>query len=113
MIIQAGYGNQIVCTFVAGSKTLAIAGLYNTDFDLSSIKSIYNTTRSAYMYGGGSTASATFATVYTTGVPVSTITLSAVPASSADGDTLIVLLNVPDSVALYQSMSFLAETYTP
>ena len=67
---------------------------------------IWNSTRSAFMWGGGTSATTGVTmsggvTTYTAGLPVQTLTLSAIPANSANGDTLVIMLEVPDTIALY------------
>lgn len=107
MKILIGTGNAVTCTFSASAKTLAFAGAYNFDITPQSLQ-VYNTTRSAFMYGGDTSATTGVTitggvTTYTAGLPIQTFTLSAVPGSSADGDTLVIFCECPDSIAIYNA----------
>lgn len=104
MRIKIGTGNDITVTFAAAAKTLAFAGAYNFDIEPENLI-VWNTTRSAFMIGNTSTVTGTVATTWSGGLPIQTVTLSAVPASSADGDTLVILVECPDSVALYNAVN--------
>ncbi len=111
--VRLGYGNALAAAFDASAKTLTITGLYNCDLTIGNFRSIYNTTRTAYMLGGNETPPTTgtptgvVTTSYSTGVPIITLTLNSVPASSANGDTLIILLDMPDNIALYNATTFI------
>ena len=111
--IKLGYGNALAAAFDASAKTVTITVLYNCDITIGSIKSIYNTTRSAYMYGGNETPPTTgtpsgvVTSSISTGVPIFTLTLNSLPASSANGDSLIILLDMPDDIALFNAMTFI------
>lgn len=101
MRIVIGTGNDITVAFTASAKTLAFSGAYMIDIQPANLQ-IYNSTRSAFMWGGGSAATMSGGvTTYTAGLPVQTFTLSAIPASAANGDTLVILLEVPDSIATF------------
>ena len=100
MKVQFGVGNSISTAFVASAKTVAVSNLTNADITPSNIE-IYNTTRSAWMIGGDSTAVATVAITSVGGKPVFTLTLDKLPASSADGDALVGFAEIPDGKAIY------------
>lgn len=102
MKIQLGVGNSVTAVFGAAAKTLTFSGAYNFDIDPSSL-SVYNVTRSAYMIGGTSKNTGTVATTLVAGLLVQTVILSAVPASSADADSLVIYFECPSETALYNS----------
>ena len=102
MKVQFGVGNSISTAFVASAKTIAVSNLTNADITPSNIE-IYNTTRSAWMIGGDSTAVATVAITSVGGKPVFTLTLDKIPASSANGDALVCFAEIPDRNALYSA----------
>lgn len=112
MTIKFGYGNQYTHVFTALSKTLALSGLFGVDVTANNL-TVYNVTRSAYMLGGNSSATGTVVKTLVSGLPVFTVTLSAIPASSADGDTLIISMDVADSVALYVATAMIANNTIP
>jgi hypothetical protein len=74
MKVQFGVGNSITTAFTAAAKTVAVSNLTNADITPQNIE-IFNTTRSAWMIGGDSTAVATVAITSVAGKPVFTLTL--------------------------------------
>lgn len=102
MKIKLGLGNAVTCAFNASAKTLTFTGAYNFSINETSI-AVWNTTRSAWMLGEASLATGTTAVTLSAGLPVYTITLSDVPASSANSDTLVITMDCPDDVALYNA----------
>lgn len=112
MKIQAGVGNSITSVLDASEFTLAISGLSIADIDGSNVQ-VYNTTRSAYMLGGDSTATATVERTLSSGLTVQTLTLSALPALTADADTLVIFIDLPDAVAQYIVSAQIAVNTTP
>jgi hypothetical protein len=112
MKVQFGVGNSITTAFTAAAKTVAVSNLTNADITPQNIE-IFNTTRSAWMIGGDSTAVATVAITSVAGKPVFTLTLDKVPASSADGDTLVSFAEIPDGKAIYNAEAQVAVNTTP
>jgi hypothetical protein len=112
MKVQFGVGNSISTAFVASAKTVAVSNLTNADITPSNIE-IYNTTRSAWMIGGDSTAVATVAITSVGGKPVFTLTLDKLPASSADGDALVGFAEIPDGKAIYNAEAQVAVNTLP
>jgi hypothetical protein len=112
MKVQFGVGNSISTAFVASAKTIAVSNLTNADITPSNIE-IYNTTRSAWMIGGDSTAVATVAITSVGGKPVFTLTLDKLPASSANGDALVGFAEIPDGKAIYNAEAQVAVNTLP
>lgn len=112
MKVQFGVGNSISTAFTASTKKVAVSNLTNADITPSNIE-IYNTTRSAWMIGGDSTAVATVAITYSGGKPVFTLTLDKLPVSAADGDTLVGFAEIPDGKAIYNAEAQVAVNTTP
>lgn len=108
MKVQFQNGNNYTTTFNAAAKTVTVTNLINADVTPTNIE-IYNTTRTAWMLGGDSAATATVAITYASGLPVFTLTLSAVPESSANNDTLVTFIEIPASEALQNSSDFIGE----
>lgn len=112
MKIQFGVGNSITTAFTASTKKVAVSNLVNADITPSNIE-IYNSTRSSWMIGGDSTAVATVDITKVGGKPVFTLTLDKLPASSADGDTLVCFAEIPDGKAIYNAEAQVALNTTP
>jgi len=112
MKVQFGVGNSISMAFTASTKKVAVSNLTNADITPSNIE-IYNTTRSAWMIGGDSTAVATVAITSVGGKPVFTLTLDKLPASAADGDTLVGFAEIPDGKAIYNAEAQVAVNTIP
>lgn len=108
MKVQFQNGNNYTIALAATAKTLTVTNLLNADVTPSNIE-VYNTTRTAWMIGGSSTAVGTVAITYASGLPVFTVTLDKVPASTANTDTLVTYVNIPASVALQNSSDFIGE----
>ena len=103
MRILIGTGNAVSAAFNPTAKTLTFTGAYNFDIEPATLD-VWDSTLSAWVVGGTSTTSASAAPItYSGGLPVQTIQLSAVPASAASGDTLVITCDCPDNVALYNS----------
>lgn len=90
-IIQVGVTNNLTATFNATAKTLAIAGCTAFDLTVADMVYVWNTTRSAAF----SLTNVTMARTWSSGQPLFTYTFGTVPTSSADGDTLVIYLQVP------------------
>lgn len=87
------------------AKTLTFSNIIGFDLETSML-TVWNTTRSASL-PFGVYASPTVLT-YVAGLPVWTITFTQLPAGWANGDTLVILIDIPDalmgfSVACYQA----------
>jgi len=107
MKIILGTGNAVTTTFDVTNKLLTFTGAYNFDI-IPDDTTIWNTTRSAWMWNTsvtGAAASAASAEVitYSGGLPVQYIRLNALPASSASGDTLVITTECPADIALYNA----------
>lgn len=104
MKIKIGTGNAVSCAFNPTAKTLIFSGAYNFDIEPSNIN-VWDSTLSTWLLGGPtSTVSASAEDVtFSGGLPVQTIRLSAVAASAASGDTLVITTECPDDVALYNA----------
>jgi hypothetical protein len=108
MKVQFQNGNNYTIAINATDKKLTITNLLNADVTPTNLE-VYNTTRSAYMIGGDSTATATVAISYTAGLPVFTLTLNKIPASTANNDTLVTYIEIPNPEALQNSSDFIGE----
>lgn len=111
MIIKFGEGNSYTAAFDASDKTLIISGLFGVDVTPSNL-TVYNVTRSAFMLGGSSTATATVSHIIAAGLPVFTVALSAVPANSADADVLVISLDLATNIATSLASIVAAENTT-
>ena len=114
MRIKIGSGNSVTVAFDVTAKTLTFTGAYNFDLNEKGL-SVWNTTRSAWMIVGQlpPTGSGTIldpyvyppvrTTTYVGGLIVQTLTLSTIPASSANTDVLVITCDCPDDVAIYNA----------
>jgi hypothetical protein len=108
MKVQFQNGNNYTIAFDAGDKTLTVTNLFNADVTPYNLE-VYNTTRTAWMIGGDSTAVGTVAITSSAGLPIFTLTLDKVPASSANNDTLVTYIEIPNPEALQNSSDFIGE----
>lgn len=108
MKVQFQNGNNYTIATNATNKTLTITNLLNADVTPTNLE-VYNTTRSSWMIGGDSTATATVAITYAAGLPVFTLTLNKIPTSTANNDTLVTFIEIPSPEALQNSSDFIGE----
>ena len=79
------------------SKTLTISGINNFPVDVSSLKEIYNTTHAGAI---GLPNANEFAWFRSNGLPIFIWGLNNLPASSANGDTLNIMLDIPQNQSI-------------
>lgn len=104
MKIQIGLGNAVSCAFNPTAKTLTFTGAYNFDVEPGNL-SVWDSTISQWILGGptGLVAASANPITFTGGLPVQQIQLSAAPSGAASGDTLVILTECPDDVAIYNA----------
>lgn len=105
-VILGGKSNLYAAALNVTAKTLTISNDIGFDIEAVTLQSMYDSTTSSYFTLGKNIL--TFTEAMVAGLPVWTITFSAVPAGAANTDTLIILLNVPDTQALYSLLSYSA-----
>lgn len=110
MRIQIGVGNAVTTVTSVSAKTITFSGAYNFDISTDQL-SIYNVTRSAYVFWqdpqGTANRVTTDGAVATTVAGAITQTITFVgdfPASAADGDVLLIYLECPDVIATYNAI---------
>lgn len=103
MKIKLGLGNLMTWTYDKAAKTITISGAYNWDIDPSSVE-VYNNTIGAWMVGNGAATCTNTLTTTSTAHPLQTLTLSSVPSSSANGDTLSIYCECADDVAIFNAL---------
>jgi hypothetical protein len=103
MKIKLGLGNLIIWAYDKTAKTITITGAYNWDIDPTSVE-VYNNTIGAWMVSNGAATCTSAITTTSTAHPLQTLTLSSVPASSANGDTLSIYCECPDDVAILNAL---------
>lgn len=99
MIIQVGKGNSYTQVFDPTAKTITLSGLSNVDLTTNSVVSVYNTTR-----GSAFPAASSVTISSVNGLNVHTLTFSSVPAASASTDDLVLQLNIPDAIAMNDTL---------
>ena len=104
MKIQIGTGNSVSCAFNPTAKTLTFTGAYNFDIEPSGT-SVWDSTVSEWILGGptGLTSASANSITFSGGLPVQQIQLSAAPSGAASGDTLVIITECPDDVAIYNA----------
>lgn len=105
MKIKIGLGNAVSCAFNPTAGTLTFTGAYNFDIEPTGI-SVWDTTISEWILGGptGTAAASANPITFSGGLPVQQLQLlSAAPSAAASGDTLVILTECPDDVALYNA----------
>jgi hypothetical protein len=95
-IIVGNSNNVFTSTFTASAKTLKISNNTVYDMQFGTLISVYSVTRSAFFDLEGMTVNSMVKTTDSNGIPAYTWTFDKIPASSADGDTLIVTIGCPD-----------------
>ena len=105
MKILIGTGNAVSTTLDTTAKTLTFAGAYNFDIIPSGSFQVYSTTASKYLYDAFSLPSitATASNSFVAGLNIQVVTFSAIPAGIANGDTLVIYVDAPNDVALYNA----------
>lgn len=104
MKIKIGEGNAVSCTFNPTAKTLTFTGAYNFDIEPENT-SVWDSTISQWILNGptGLVAASANPITFTGGLPVQQIQLSAAPTGAASGDTLVIITECPDDVAIYNA----------
>jgi hypothetical protein len=104
MKIIIGTGNAVSCSFNPTAKTLTFSGAYNFDVEPDNT-TVWNTTRSAWMLNGptGLVSASANAITFTGGLPIQQLQLSEVPAGAASGDTLVIVTECSDDIAIYNA----------
>ncbi len=87
------------------AKTLTFSNIIGFDLETPMV-TVWNSTRSASLPFGVN-ASQTVLT-YVAGLPIWTITFVTIPAGWANGDTLVVLIDVPDALMVYSVLCYSA-----
>jgi hypothetical protein len=98
--------NLFATTLDVTAKTLTITGLIGCDIEPADIQSIYSTTATASFVVGKNVISTTYSLV--AGLPVWVVLFGAIPAGVANGDALVILINIPDTYALYSLNAYSA-----
>lgn len=94
--LLVGNKNSILSSaFTVSTKKIAISNCTMFDLNASSIQSIYDVTTSLPF---DLSQAITCVKTVVAGLPVFTFTFARIPASSADGDTLIINLYVPQEM---------------
>lgn len=100
-----GHYNLYSAALDTTAKTLTFSNIIGFDLETPMV-TVWNTTRSAYL-PFGVYASPTVLT-YVVGLPVWTITFSQLPAGWANGDTLVILIDIPDVLMNYSVLCYSA-----
>lgn len=104
-IIIGNKNNIYTSAFNAAAKTVALSNITTFDMQFDNLISIYNVTRAAFFNFENMFSASNFAKTYdSNGLPVYTWTFDEVPAASANGDTLIITISIPDVFLNYTAL---------
>lgn len=109
MKIRLGSGNNLTVAVSLSTKTFTIFGAFNFDVDPNSITIFDNTIGKWVLGGPDNLATATALPVtYSTedGYPVFGIQLDVLPEGFDSSDALVICLECPDDVAIYNATEF-------
>lgn len=100
-IIVGNKNNIFTYTFTASTKTLKVTNVNNFPLDVASLVSVHDTTTNLDF---NMLQNIAFSYAYTNGLPVYSWVFPIIPAASADGDTLIIVLDAPLSQIDYSAL---------
>lgn len=99
MNVLVGNSNNIyTSSFVASTKTLSISNVNNFPLDITSLVSVYDTTVNLPF---NMLQNITFSYAYVNGNPVYSWVFPTIPVGAANADTLLVIIAIPVSQAVY------------
>lgn len=104
MKIKIGTGNAVSCAFNTTAKTLTFTGAFNFDIEAGNT-TVWDSTISEWILNGptGLVSASANDITFTGGLPVQQLQLSAAPSGAASGDTLVIITECPDDVAIYNA----------
>lgn len=103
-VLLGGAHNLYTAVFSVSAKTLTISNVTGFDLTDSSLSYVYSVTASKQI----PSERVTCALSRVAGKPVWTFTFFDLPTGLADGDTLVIYLNVPDNAAIYSVEDYIA-----
>jgi len=107
MIVPVGGKYNLYSTALdTVAKTLTFSNIIGFDLQTPMIKSIWSTTHSVAFTLGINVSQSVL--TYVAGLPVWTITFTTIPAGVANGDTLVILLDIPDALMNYSVLCYSA-----
>jgi hypothetical protein len=108
MRLVLGSQNNGSAAMNVASKTVTLSNLPGFDIDIQGINSIYNVTRSAFLYPSPNQMIVSTASVITesTGAETNVFTFNAMPAGWSNGDTIIVVINTSLAYASFLSLLY-------
>lgn len=105
-VIVGGKYNLYAATLSTSAKTLTFTNVIGFDLEPASIQEVWDTTQSVNFTLGLNIISC--ALTYVTGLPVWIYLFTSLPAGVANGDTLVIRLQIPDTYLLYSIASYQA-----
>jgi hypothetical protein len=106
IVVLGGKYNLYSAVLSTSAKTLTISNVIGFDLEPFSLVSVYSTTHTAYLNLGANLLSCERTLV--AGLPVFTYTFTAINDSIANGDTFVILLKIPDTLADYSVLCYSA-----
>lgn len=105
-VILGGKYNLYTAALDTSAKTLTISNVIGFDLTLLSLVSVYSVTHTANIATGANIVSCARTVVL--GLPVFTYTFTDIDEDIENGDTLVILLNIPDTMGTYSILSYIA-----
>ncbi len=105
-ILLGNKNNLYTATLNTGAKTLTFNNIIGWDMSATTLVSVYDSTTASYFTLGKNILSVTYS--YVLGLPVWVVTLNVLPVGAANGDTLVILMNVDEVNAMYDILVVIA-----
>ena len=112
-LIQVGKANLYTSALDVVAKTLTITGVLTFSLNQDDLDHVWDTTKSVMLYSQVAVGTinyeiTNFTYTYVAGIPQYVWTFASLPATAVNGDTLVVVLNVPDQFLDYTALEKLA-----
>jgi len=105
--VLAGNKNNIYTWALSTSaKTLTFSNITGFDLEVSSLQSVWSTNAGKFLTLGVNVVSCTLS--YVAGLPVYTYLFGSIDSGIANGDTLIIRLQIPDAYLDYSALLYIA-----
>lgn len=105
-VVLGGKFNLYSAVLSTSAKTLTISGVTSFDIEPATLQSVYSTTATTFLTLGKNILSCTSSLV--AGLPVWVVTFNTIDEGIANGDTFVILLNIPDTIAVYSILAYSA-----
>ena len=105
-VLVGNKNNIYVATLSTVAKTLTFTNVTGFDPEMTSIQSVWSVTAGKFLTLGINVLSCTLS--YSAGLPVFTFLFTAIDSGITSGDTLIILLRIPDTALNYSILQVIS-----